>query len=189
MELILASTSKYRRELLERLGVPFRCEAPDVDESVHQTGKPAEIAENLAMLKAKAVSRKFPGAVVIGSDQVPAIGEKILNKPGDRDHALVQLHRLSGKSHSLFTAVALLTPTESLQHLDETRLYMRQLPDEYLERYLDRDEPYDCAGSYKIECAGISLFQKIESADFTAIQGLPLIAVTEMLLKVGFVIP
>jgi len=189
MDLILASTSRYRRELLERLGLRFQCEAPEVEESEHQQGEPREIAERLALLKAEAVRKKFPKAIVIGSDQVPALGDKILTKPGNRDRALVQLHRLSGKSHSLFTAVAILTPTETLQHLDETKLHMRQLPDEALERYLDRDEPYDCAGSYKIECAGISLFQKIESADFSAIQGLPLIAVTEMLLKVGVVIP
>jgi len=185
MDLILASTSSYRKALLERLGITFRCVAPEVDESAHQTGKPVEIAQRLARLKAEAVRNKFPASIVIGSDQVAAVDDEILNKPGNKERAFSQLKKLNGRSHSLFTAVTFLSPSLAFHHLDETRLQMRSLDDSALERYLDRDLPYDCAGSYKIECAGISLFRKIESEDFTAIQGLPLIAVMEILSKLG----
>ena len=179
MELILASTSQYRRELLSRLGFPFRCEAPGVDENI--SGTPREISAKLALEKAKAVQKKFPKAIVIGSDQLAALGDEILGKPGSREKALAQLKKLSGKTHTLFTSLAVLTPGKEFLHTDETKLEMLVLTEGELGQYLDFDKPFDCAGSYKIESRGISLIKRIQSEDFTAIEGLPLLKLGEIL--------
>ncbi|HET6425978.1 MAG TPA: Maf family protein [Planctomycetaceae bacterium] len=191
MELILASTSPYRRQLLERLGLPFRCVAPGVDEeAVRQPAWiPEEVALHLARLKAEAVASRLPDAFVIGSDQVAECAGQVLGKPGHRMGAMAQLSLLAGKPHYLWTAVAFATAGEVSVQLNCTRLTMRSLTATEIERYLDADQPWDCAGSYKLESRGIALFESIETDDSTAIIGLPLIAVTTALRGHGFTVP
>ncbi len=181
--LILASTSPYRRAQLERLGLDFESVAPHVDEDSLQTSglAPAEIARELALLKARAVFDKHPAATVIGGDQVCALGERILRKPGSASGARAQLAELSGKTHLLHTAVAVLSPRGSACHIEPARLAMRQLTDEEIAAYVDLDDPHDCAGSYKLEAAGIRLFERIDCADWTAIEGTPLLALCKLL--------
>lgn len=189
--LILASTSRYRRALLERLGVPFQCETPQVDEEAFKSRgySPRELAETLAAEKATSLSRAFPTATIIGSDQVAACEGRILGKPGTTERAIAQLESLAGRTHQLITAVAVWHAGQLHRHTDVTTLHMRTLQRNELERYVAADEPLDCAGAYKLEQRGITLFSAIESADQTAIIGLPLIALTTMLCECGFVIP
>ncbi len=189
--LVLASTSRYRRMLLARLGVAFDVAAPACDEAAYHARihDPFDLAVALAAAKAEAVARLQPDAIVIGSDQVCAIDGAVLGKPGTRTAALAQLRRLQGRTHELITAVCVCTPDGTQAFHDISRLRMRALDDGALQRYLDRDEPYDCAGSYKLEAAGIGLFAKIESADHTAITGLPLLQVAGVLRALGFAIP
>lgn len=191
--LVLASTSRYRRELLARLGLPFRAERPDCDEDAYKGRglSPEALAETLALLKAKSLERAPEGAraTIIGSDQVAAIDGQILSKPGTVEAAVEQLCLLSGREHRLITAVAVIAGDRRLLHTDVTRLWMRSLNTEALARYVAADEPLDCAGSYRLESRGIALFSRIESADHTAIVGLPLIALTTMLRELGYRIP
>tara|TARA_R110000868_G_scaffold42681_7_gene144058 strand:+ start:2428 stop:3006 length:579 start_codon:yes stop_codon:yes gene_type:complete len=190
-ELILASTSKYRKALLERLDLSFKCIAPGVDESKlkNQGLSPKDLAQELALLKSQEVAKNHPNAIIIGSDQVAALGELILDKPGDRLNAFKQLSLMQGREHKLYTAVAVVTPTQVIRFIDTTVLAMKKLSGEQINRYLDRDEPYDCAGSYKIETSGISLFEHVSSEDFTAITGLPLILLAKHLSKLGYDLP
>lgn len=192
-DLILASTSSYRRALLERIGVPFRCVAPGVDEDISKRGvaDPVALAERLASEKAQAVAANFPEAVVIGSDQLVAIDDAVLGKPGTSAAAVEQLERLQGRTHELVTAVCVLRLAGGGRqtHTDRTRLTMRRLSPEELARYVALERPTDCAGSYKIESAGVALFERVETDDFTAITGLPLIAVVRMLGEFGIRIP
>lgn len=189
--LILASTSKYRRELLERLRIPFTCEPPGVDESrwKEQRLKASRLAQELATAKSQAVWQKHPDSIVIGSDQVAEISGEILDKPGSFDRAAQQLQRLAGQTHSLWTAVAISSPEGCQSFLDQTLLTMRPLTQDEIHRYLTADKPFDCAGSYKLESLGISLFEKIISADQTAIIGLPLMATALHLRRRGYQIP
>jgi septum formation protein len=191
VEIILASTSRYRRELLARLGVPFQALSPPIEEESHKdpTLGPRELAEKLAGLKALSLATLHPQAIIIGADQVASCEECFLHKPGNFPQAYDQLSKLAGKTHSLFTAVAIVYRGQLTRHVDVTRLTMRKLTPPEIESYLQADEPYDCAGSYKLECHGITLFEKIESADYTAIVGLPLIALTSMLRSLGVGIP
>ncbi|MGC1272703.1 MAG: Maf family protein [Planctomycetaceae bacterium] len=192
-DLILASTSPYRRALLDRLGIPFRCVAPDVDEDVVkcEIADPIELAERLAVAKAEAVADRFPDAVVIGSDQLAMLDGDILGKPGNADRAVDQLKRLAGRTHELITAVCVLRTSDASRriHIDRTRLTMRSLSRNEFARYVALDSPIDCAGSYKIESAGIALFERIETDDFTAITGLPMIALTTILREFGIELP
>lgn len=189
--LLLASTSRYRGELLGRLGVPFLAVAPDCDEDAYKARglAPQELAETLALAKAESLRSAYPGAAILGGDQLAAIDGEILGKPGSEAAARAQLARLAGRTHTLFTAVALLAPGRVLRHTDVTRLTMRPLSAEQIARYVAADDPVDCAGSYKLERLGIALFAQIESADHTAIVGLPLLAITAMLEGLGIVIP
>jgi septum formation protein len=193
VDLILASTSAYRRALFERLGLTFRCEAPGVDEDAFKSeiAEPIALAERLAFEKADAVARRSPHAIVIGSDQLAMIDGEILGKPGSAENAVAQLARLSGRTHVLVTAVCVLRHSDGMrrEHTDVTRLTMRSLDREALSRYVSLDMPTDCAGAYKIESAGVALFSRIETADFTAITGLPLIAVVRMLDECGVCVP
>lgn len=195
MDLVLASTSPYRRELLARLGIPFRCLAPEVDEDAFkaQGASPRQVAERLAREKALRVASREPGATVIGGDQVVALGTaeagRILGKPGSREAAAVQLATLAGKSHELVTAIVVAHEDRLLAHTDVAVLEMRPLDEAAIGRYLDADEPYDCAGAYKLEARGITLFSRIAAADHSAITGLPLIALTSMLRELGCVLP
>lgn len=189
--LLLASTSRYRRELLERLRIPFRCLAPMVEERGFKTAnaEPATVAAALALAKAESLTRIMPEAIIIGSDQVVNCDGRILGKPGSRMKAIEQLARLSGRDHQLITAVAVCHAGRTLLHLDETRMTMRRLSPDAIIRYVDQDRPLDCAGSYRIESLGIALFESIVTDDHTAIVGLPLMTVADMLNQVGLEIP
>ena len=192
-ELILASTSKYRRELLERLRVPFRCEAPNVDEAALKASYgaiPAQtLACRLAEAKADEVGLRFPKSVIIGSDQVCVCEGQILSKPGTAKRAVEQLRMLAGKTHKLLTAICVRHPTETIVDCDCTELKMRLLTSREINRYVAADQPLDCAGSYKLESLGISLFESIRSDDHTAIVGLPLLHLAEILRQYGYRVP
>lgn len=188
--LILASTSVYRKKLLQRLRVPFTTEAPDVDETIFQSLglPPQELAETLALKKAKAVSLKHPEATVIGSDQVVCLDGKIFGKPLTKQRAIEQLTLLNGKTHELITAVAVVGKFERIV-TETTRLTLAHHEPAAILRYVEADQPLDCAGSYKIESLGISLFESIECTDQSAIEGLPLLHLTRVLREFGWVIP
>ena len=197
-ELVLASTSVYRCELLRRLGVEFRCVAPRLDEtSLEAEGRePVEIAALLALGKASSILPLEPSATIIGSDQIVAIEGRILGKPGSQKSAVDQLISLSGRTHELITAVAVLKagepPQEARQswlHSDVTRMTMRALSRGEIERYVDHEKPFDCAGSYKFEARGIVLFEKVETDDPSAITGLPLISLVSFLRSIGHAVP
>jgi septum formation protein len=191
LPLVLASTSPYRRQLLERLGVPFDQAAPGVDESSQTSADttPMTIAQTLARAKAEAVAAQRPGAVVIGSDQVASIDGAILGKPGTAAAAADQLRRLRGRGHELITAVAIAHPGGMAEFVDVTRLWMRDLDDGEIDRYVAADQPLDCAGSYKIERLGVALFAAVECEDQTAITGLPLLRLSAELRQLGYRIP
>lgn len=187
MDLILGSTSIYRQTLLSQLGLPFRVVAPLVDEDTLKDDRPArELAEYLAVAKADSVAALYPQSVVIAGDQVAVHGATILGKPGTVDNAFAQLRRLSGDTHLLITAIAVRAGAETFRHTDITRLTMRPLADEEISRYVTTDQPLDCCGSYKIESRGSSLFSTIETVDHSAIRGLPLKALAEILRGLGF---
>jgi septum formation protein len=176
--------------LLERLGIPFEIRRPDVDEeSIKSTwkGSPAGLVRHLARAKAESVAER--GAVVIGSDQIAVLDGRILGKPGSAGAAITQLTLLSGRTHELITATAIASAGKVDEDANVTRLTMRSLAPAEIERYVAADMPTDCAGSYKLESRGIALFEAIESADHTAIVGLPLIALTTALRNLGFRVP
>jgi septum formation protein len=181
VKLILASTSPYRASLLKKTGVPFECVRPRINEDALKNEllksniTPGELAKRLSEAKGQSVSATAPDSVVISGDQLAEIDGEILGKPGDFQHALQQLKKLRGRTHRLLTAVTVFGPHKFETHLSVTELLMRPLKDDELSRYLEKDKPYDCAGSYKIEEGGISLFQSIECEDFTSIQGIPMI--------------
>lgn len=188
--LLLASTSRYRAELLARLGLPFEACAPGTDESAQPGESPAGLALRLAVEKALAVANRHPGAWVIGSDQTAGLDERTLGKPGGHAAAREQLQAMSGRSLAFLTAVAVVTPDgRVLSELDTTTVRVRTLDTAEIERYLRADTPYDCAGSFKSEGLGITLFDAIESKDPTALVGLPLIATARLLRQSGFVLP
>ena len=191
MHLILASTSPYRRDLLSRLGLPFEALAPACDEEALKDPAlaPQALAERLAEAKARSLAGQYPEALIIGSDQVCHLDGVILHKPRTDDRAVAQLTRLAGRTHALVTAMCVLHPGGCERHTDVTTLHMRDLDSAALARYVARDRPLDCAGAYKLECSGIGLFSAIESADHSAIIGLPLIALTRILSGLGFAIP
>lgn len=187
--LILASSSKYRLQLLQRLGLPFTSIAPDLDESPHP-GEPApELAARLALAKARAIADRQTQSWIIGSDQVPSLDGTVLGKPGNRANAAAQLRDFSGRAVVFHTAVALVCGSESRTDMDTTVVRFRKLSGPEIKRYLDAEPAYDCAGSFKAEGLGISLFEAIESSDPTALVGLPMIAVSRMLRHAGYPIP
>jgi len=181
--LILASTSRYRRDLLSRLRVPFTVEAPGVDESRRPGEAPAQLAQRLALEKARAVADRHPDALVIGSDQVADLDGEPIGKPGTRERAVAQLRSMSGRSVTFHTAVAVLRLDAGYQAqaLVPVVVRVRQLDEAEIARYLDAEQPYDCAGSAKAETLGIALLDAIESDDPTALVGLPLIRTAAML--------
>ena len=185
--LLLASTSVYRRELLARLGLPFEVFSPMVDETPLLAEAPQSTALRLAEAKARAGASALPGALVIGSDQVAEVDGERLDKPGEHARAVQQLTLLSGRWAMFHTAVVLLnTQTGAIRkQLVPTRVYFRPLNSRQIEAYLRRERPYDCAGSAKSEGLGIALIRSIEGSDPTALIGLPLIALTEMLSAEG----
>jgi septum formation protein len=191
MDLVLASTSRYRRELLGRLGVAFRWRAPGVDEEAWKSegAPPRQTAEQLALAKALRVAAEEPGATVIGADQVVAFRGLSLGKPGGREGAIEQLLRMAGEAHELYTAIAVAHEGKVHPYTDVATMRMRALSRAEIERYVDADEPFDCAGSYKLEARGILLFERIVAEDHSAISGLPLIALTTILRGLGVTLP
>jgi septum formation protein len=193
--LILASTSAYRRALLERLAVPFRGLAPECDEAAiqrreAQAGTPPRLlAEKLALAKASSLIGNQPDAAIIGCDQVVSFDGQVFGKPGTIARAVDQLAAMAGHTHELITALVVIRGRAIHRHTDLTRLRMRPLARDAIERYIAADRPLDCAGSYKLESRGIALFDRIESDDHTAITGLPLIALVTILRELGFAIP
>jgi septum formation protein len=186
-ELILASTSRYRRELLQRLRLPFSVVAPEVDETPRAGEAPAALAQRLALAKAEAVAARHPGAVVIGSDQVADLAGEPIGKPGTHERAVQQLQRLRGHWVVFQTALAVVRLERGFSQaaLAPVRVRFRDLRDAEIERYLRLEQPYDCAGSAKCETLGIALLASIESDDPTALVGLPLIRTAELLRRAG----
>lgn len=189
--LVLGSTSRYRRELLQRLRLPFDVAAPDVDETPQAGEAPAALARRLALTKARAVAAQAPEAVVIGSDQVADLHGEPLGKPGDHDRAVAQLRRMRGQTVVFQTAVAVVCQASGFeaQALAAACVRFRDLSDDEIERYLRMEEPYDCAGSAKSEGLGIALLDAIESDDPTALIGLPLIRTCGLLRQAGVRVP
>ncbi len=185
--LVLASTSPYRRELLARLRLPFEVGAPGVNEAALPGEAARDTALRLAQLKARAVAPKYPGALVIGSDQVAALDGECLGKPGSHEMAVSQLRAMRGRRVTFHTALALLNTASGGLQLDEvpTAVYFRDCSDDEIERYLAAERPYDCTGSAKIEGLGIALVERMVSDDPSALMGLPLMRLTAMLAQEG----
>jgi septum formation protein len=186
-KLILGSTSAYRRELLERLRIPFSIESPHVDETPTPGERPADLAVRLALAKAQAVAARFPDQVVIGSDQVADLDGQPLGKPGTHERAVAQLRQMRGKTVIFQTAVAVVCQQSGFcqQSLAPVKVVFRDLTDQEIENYLQAEQPYDCAGSAKSEGLGIALLERIDNDDPTALVGLPLIRTSAMLRAAG----
>jgi septum formation protein len=186
--LLLASTSRYRALLLKRLGLPFDVQAPDVDEAYVMREPPASRALRLARAKAEAVRRREPDACVIGSDQVAAVGRRILDKPGDATRCREQLRAASGRRVAFHTAVVVVGPGEraTQAHVDLTRVRFRTLTDHEISRYVQLEQPLDCAGSFRSEGLGVALFESLDTHDPAALVGLPLIWLAGALRAAGF---
>ena len=187
MDLILASTSPYRRQLLERLQLPFVCLPPNVDESPLPGEPPHALATRLALAKAHAVARLRPDALVIGSDQVACLGQLIMGKPGGLPAATEQLRASSGNEVRFYTSIALVCAATGHEefHVEPFSANFRRLSEDCIATYLAREQPYDCAGSFKCEGLGIALFESLQGNDPTSLEGLPLIALTNMLARAG----
>jgi len=185
--LILGSTSRYRRELLTRLRLPFEVEAPGVDETPRPGEAPAALAQRLALEKARAVAARHPRDVVIGSDQVADLAGEPLGKPGDHARAVAQLQRMSGQRVVFQTALAVVRRDTGFEAVDlaAVSVTFRTLSDTEIETYLRLDEPYDCAGSARSESLGVALLSAIDSDDPTALVGLPLIRTCALLRAAG----
>lgn len=191
MTLVLASTSAYRRMLLERLQLPFVTARPDVDETPLPGEHPPETANRLALAKARAVAERFEDALIVGSDQVAHLGSEIFGKPGTPERAIAQLQHMSGHSVVFHTALALInTRTGAVQATSvPTEVRFRRLSDAEIIRYVEREQPLDCAGAAKSEALGISLLEALTGDDPTALVGLPLIALSRMLRAEGLPLP
>lgn len=186
-KLILASTSRYRRELLERLRLPFEVHAPRIDETPDEGEPPAVIASRLALAKARDVAERFPAAVVIGSDQVADLEGVPIGKPGVHEQAVLQLRAMSGHSVVFHTAVAVVHRAARFERvaLVPVTVRFRELDDDEIEHYLCAEQPYDCAGSAKVEALGIALVEALHAEDPTALVGLPLIRTCALLREAG----
>lgn len=189
-KLILASTSAYRKALLERLNLPFEAIPSNADESAKANENNQELAARLAHAKALDVWKDHPEAIVIGSDQVADLDGERLRKPGTVERAVAQLQRCSGRTVNFYTAVTILGPGGArIDHLDTTRVIFRELELSEIQRYVEIEQPLDCAGAFKAEALGISLFSAISSQDPTALTGLPLIWVSQGLRGLGLGTP
>ena len=186
-KLILASTSPYRRELLGRLGLPFEVANPETDETPLSDEAPPALALRLAEAKARAVADRYPGALIIGSDQVATVDRKIYGKPGTHERAVAQLRALSGKTVNFFTALCLFNAATGQAEVRgvPTLVSFRQLSDDEIEAYLRREPAYNCAGSAKSEGLGIALLSAMQGDDPNALVGLPLIALCDLLRNQG----
>jgi septum formation protein len=181
--LILASTSVFRKELLQRLELPFVTIAPDADETPQAGETGRQLAGRLAQLKARSVAAGERNALVIGSDQVAVLDDEIIGKPGDHARAVAQLSRARGRTVVFYTGLCLIDSDSGREQLtvEPFKVTFRQLTDEQIEHYLDREQPYQCAGSFKAESLGIALFERLEGDDPNSLIGLPLIALIRML--------
>lgn len=190
-KLVLGSTSPFRRELLARLAVPFECDKPEVDETAEPCESPEQLVTRLAESKARAVGARHPEALVIGSDQVACIEGEILGKPGGRDAAIDQLSRAAGKVVTFYTGLCLLNASDGRAQVycEPFRVHFRPLNRDQITRYVDKEQPFNCAGSFKSEGLGISLFERLEGDDPNALIGLPLIRLISMLAREGVAIP
>lgn len=186
-QLVLASTSPYRRELLARLRLPFEVCSPDADETPVPGESPPMTAERLAVVKAQAVASRYPQALVIGSDQVAYLDGRVYGKPGNHDNAVRQLREMSGRTVIFHTGLCLLNAATGIARVRGVpiRVTFRELSDTTIERYLRREQPYDCAGSAKSEGLGITLIARFEGDDPNALIGLPLIALCDLLAEEG----
>lgn len=185
-KLVLGSSSPYRKELLERLSVPFECVSADIDESRHEGETPEALCVRLAREKALKVKSMVGEAIVIGSDQVAVLGEKILGKPHTRERAIEQLSSMQGQTVYFLTALCIIGEKgEIFETMVPTIVTMKKLSVKTIENYLDREQPFNCAGSAKIEKLGIALMKEVRSTDPTALIGLPLIETVNLLAKAG----
>lgn len=185
-KLVLGSSSPYRKELLERLGVPFECVSADIDESRHEGETPEALCVRLAREKALKVKSMVGDAIVIGSDQVAVLGERILGKPHTRERAIEQLSSMQGQTVYFLTALCIIGEKgEIFETMVPTIVTMKKLSVKTIENYLDREQPFNCAGSAKIEKLGIALMKEVRSTDPTALIGLPLIETVNLLAKAG----
>ena len=189
--IVLASSSIYRRGLLDRFLDEYEAVSPKVDESDDGTELPEHLAARLAREKAEAVSSTHRDSLIIGADQVAVLDDQVLGKPGDHQRAIEQLLAVSGKSLQFLTAVCVLDPAGRTRHeyIDRTAVRFRQFDLRLAETYLRHDEPYDCAGSFKIEGAGSVLFESVQTDDPTALVGLPMIWLAETLRRLGYLLP
>lgn len=189
--LVLASSSPYRRALLERLGLPFVHAAPEVDEAVLPGETPVQLTLRLALGKARALAERFPDHLIIGSDQVLLLDGRPVSKPGHHTAAREQLRRCSGRTVEFTTSLCLLNSATGQHQLasEPFRVSFRELDEDSIERYLQREQPYDCAGSFKMEGLGISLFSALQGDDPHSLIGLPLIRLCEMLRNEGVPLP
>jgi septum formation protein len=192
VDLVLASTSRYRRELLSRLTTRFSTLAPQVDETARAAEMPCDLAARLAEAKAREVAARAPGTLVIGSDQVADLDGRVLGKPGSVEKSRAQLAACSTREVVFYTAICLIDtrsmPSPVRSAIDTTRVRFRQLDADEIRRYVEREQPLDCAGSFKAEALGIALFERIESFDPTALIGLPLIELCRVLRDAGIAI-
>ena len=190
LPIVLASTSPFRKELLHRIGIDFETAAPDIDESPLPGETPENLVKRLSEAKARVIGKIRPG-LIIGSDQVASVEDEILGKPGTHENAVAQLRKLSGKLVTFQTGLCLLNSASNQAQVDiiPFRVQFRELDAQQIERYLQADQPYNCAGSFKSEGLGITLFERMEGEDPTALIGLPLIRLTDMLMQAGLVLP
>jgi septum formation protein len=191
LKLVLASTSSHRKKLLERFGVPFTVAAPNVDETPLPGESAVELVRRLARSKADVVAQRSTKSLVVGSDQLAVCGRDALGKPGSGERAIAQLKSLSGQRVVFHTAIHVLNSESGANegYVDLTTVHFRKLTDDEIRRYVTRDKPYDSAGGFKIEALGISLFERVESSDPTALIGLPLIWLAAALRRHGFTLP
>ncbi len=189
--LLLASSSSYRRELLSRLRLTFECSAPEIDETAHPQEPADQLVRRLAYEKARALAGNHGDHLIIGSDQVAVLEQRILGKPHSFERAKKQLQACSGKSVMFLTGLALLDSRTGFSQIDcvTYTVHFRPLGEDQIERYLHAEQPFDCAGSFKAEGLGISLFRSTEGADFTSLVGLPLIRLVDMLNEAGVEVP
>jgi MAF protein len=187
MQLVLASSSRYRRALLEQLRLPFVCASPDIDETPLPGETVPALVERLALAKARVLADKFATALIIGSDQACALDNRILGKPGNAENARVQLQACSGRRVTFHTGLALYdTRTGHCQHsIDTYTVQFRELATAEIVRYVELEQPFDCAGSFKVEGLGITLFSALEGKDFNSLIGLPLLSLCAMLRAAG----
>jgi len=187
--LILASGSPYRAQMLDRLGLPFSTATSGIDETPEPDETPEALVRRLALGKAQHVAPGHPDALIIGADQVSVLDDDILGKPGSRERAIAQIQRMSGKRVDYLSGIALLGPGIERVDIVPTRLTYRTLAQAEIERYVDRDQPFDCAGAMRSESLGIALLESLASDDPTALIGMPLIRIAQWLRAAGYEIP